>query len=186
MKVNYIAFLLAVIFCTYTSRAQEYDLSGAWTVELDSANIGMENNYAGKQYSTPINLPGTTDLAKLGTKNVLAPQLTKPQLSHLTRSYSYVGPAWYSRKIKVPKNWTGKRIVLYLERVLWSSRVWVDGQAVSGVEESLTTPHRHDLTQYLHPGEEQILTVRIDNSYLHDISVSDNLAHSYTNHTQIK
>lgn len=186
MKVNYIAFLLAVIFCTYTSRAQEYDLSGAWTVELDSANIGMENNYAGKLYSTPINLPGTTDLAKLGTKNVLAPQLTKPQLSHLTRSYSYVGPAWYSRKIKVPKNWTGKRIVLYLERVLWSSRVWVDGQAVSGVEESLTTPHRHDLTQYLHPGEEQILTVRIDNSYLHDISVSDNLAHSYTNHTQIK
>ena len=46
----------------------------------------------------------------LGTKCTLKPALEKPQLLHLTRAYSYVGPAWYSREIQVPSDWKEKRL----------------------------------------------------------------------------
>lgn len=180
------SIILFAFLCSCSVTPERVDLSGEWTVKLDSADVGVEQNWAGQMYSTSILLPGTTDEAKLGNPDTLKPELTKPQLLHLTRKYSYVGPAWYSRKITVPKQWEGKQVVLNLERVLWDSQVWVDGKKVPGNEESLTTPHRYDLTDFVVPGESQILTVRVDNRYRHEISVADNLAHAYTDHTQIK
>lgn len=186
MKYYLVSLLLLVFLWSCSPEPQKIDLSGEWTVKLDSANVGLEQNWAGKLYSTSISLPGTLDDARLGNPDTLKPELTKSQLLHLTRAYSYVGPAWYSRTISVPENWTGKKVVLYLERILWDSQVWIDGNKVEGHEESLTTPHRYDLTAYVVPGKEHVLTIRVDNSYRHDISVADNLAHAYTDHTQIK
>lgn len=113
----------------------------------------MDASYGGKLFDTSITLPGTTDEAHLGTKCTLKPALEKPQLLHLTRAYSYVGPAWYSREIHVPSDWKDKDCILHLERVLWDTQVWIDGQKVEGHEESLTTPHEYDLTPYIQPGK---------------------------------
>ena len=177
-------FLFFLYACSL--EPQKIDLSGEWTVALDSTDVGLVENWAGELYSKSITLPGTLDEARLGNPDTLKPELTKPQLLHLTRAYSYIGPAWYSRTFTVPENWQGKGVELNLERVLWDSQVWVDGKKVEGHEESLTTPHRYDLTPLIVPGKEQILTIRVDNRYRHDISVADNLAHAYTDHTQIK
>ena len=185
MKNTLIAWLFCLPFASCTSPVTQMDLSGQWTVCLDSTDVGMDASFGGKLFDTSITLPGTTDEARLGTKCTLKPALEKPQLLHLTRAYSYVGPAWYSREIQVPSDWKEKDCILHLERVLWDTQVWIDGQKVEGHEESLTTPHEYDLTPYIQPGKKQVLTVRVDNRKRYDMSVND-LAHAYTDATQVK
>lgn len=185
MRNTLIAWLFFLPFASCTGPVMQVDLSGEWTVCLDSTDVGMDASFGGKLFDTSIVLPGTTDEAHLGTKCTLKPALEKPQLLHLTRAYSYIGPAWYSREIQVPSDWKEKDCILHLERVLWDTQVWIDGQKVAGHEESLTTPHEYDLTPYIRPGKKQVLTVRVDNRKRYDMSVND-LAHAYTDATQVK
>lgn len=185
MKNTLIASLLLLGLSACNNSVEDINLSGEWTVRLDSTDIGINESWGGKLYETSIQLPGTTDAARLGNKCTLKPALEKPQLLHLTRAYSYVGPAWYSKEISIPSDWDGKDCILHLERVLWDTQVWVDEVKVEGHEESLTTPHEYNLTPYLKSGKKHILTVRVDNRKRHDISVND-LAHAYTDATQVK
>lgn len=178
----YFLVLSQLVLCKI--EAHQIDLSGKWTVKLDSTDIGIAEGWQGKLYDISMTLPGTTDDAGLGIPNTLQPELAKPQLLYLTRLNSYVGPAWYSKEIALPKEWKGKDILLYMERVLWDTKVWVDGKRIEGHEESLTTPHCYDLTDCVKPGKKHLLTVRVDNRKRHD--VSNDLAHAYTDHTQIK
>lgn len=160
------------------------DISGEWSVRLDTLNRGYDEHWEGKMFNTTIKLPGTTDDAGLGTPNVLLPKLEKPQLTYLTRKNRYVGAAWYSKELTIPAAWSNKNILLNLERVLWDTQVWVDGKQVDGHEESLTTPHRYNLTSYLEAGKKHMITIRVDNRKRYDIS--NDMAHAYTDHTQIK
>ena len=149
---------------------QRLDLSGEWKVSL---------NNSGNQ---TIMLPNTLDGAGVGEPNTLSPALTKPQLSRLTRKHSFIGEAKYQREITITKEMAGKPLELLLERVMWRSRLLIDGQDAGQIQESLVSPHVFHikgLTEGKHT-----LTLFIDNRKLHEISV-DNLAHSYTNDTQI-
>ena len=181
---NTFLLVMILLLAACTPSTDKIDLSGTWTVRLDSADVGIAKNWQGQIWDTPIQLPGTTDDAGLGVHSSLEPELTKPQLLHLTRQNSYVGPAWYAREIRIPETWENKDCILKLERVLWDTQVWVDGTPVKGHEESLTTPHFYDLTRYVKPGGQHLLSIRVDNRKRHDIS--NDLAHAYTDHTQIK
>lgn len=184
MKNIFIFIFVILLASSCGENVGRIDLAGEWMVRLDSADVGIQEGWPGRRYETTIMLPGTTDMAKLGTKNMLQPALDKPQLLHLTRAYSYVGPAWYAREVEVPAEWEGKDCFLHLERVLWDTQVWVDGIKVDGHEESLVSPHCYNLTPYLRSGGKHLLTVRVDNRKRYDISVND-LAHAYTNATQV-
>lgn len=187
MKSNLKKCLLVAALCLCAACAQrknaEIDLSGTWTVALDSTDTGLARGWENRAFDQPIALPGTTDDAGLGIPNTLEPKLEKPQLLHLTRKHSYIGPAWYSREVEIPQTWSDSRIFLSLERVIWTTDVWVDGVKAGAGERSLTTPHRYDLTGMLTPGRHR-LTVRVDNRKKYDLSVR-NLAHAYTDDTQI-
>lgn len=147
------------------------DLSGVWQVSLDSLATFQ-----------PMQLPGTTDLAGLGQPNTLEPAISGEQIQRLTRKYSFIGAAFYTREFNVPRGMEGKPLELTLERVLWQSSVWIDGERLEGAEESLTTPHRYLIPEGLAAGTHEIM-LRIDNRKRYDISWRD-LAHSYTNDTQ--
>lgn len=179
-------FILFAVLFFFPSFAQkkDIDISGIWTVKLDSSDVGIKEKWQSTLFDKKIHLPGTTDKYCLGNKIKINPTLGKENLQHLSRKYKYVGPAWYSREIQVPENWKGKELFLNLERLLWDSQVWIDNIKVKGHEESLTTPHRYNLTPYLKCGKKHIICVRVDNRQRHDISVKG-LAHAYTDHTQI-
>lgn len=179
-SVLFIALFLPV--CSQTTNV--IDLSGKWAFRLDSLDVGERDNWCAGTFQEEILLPGTTDLAQKGVKNTLTPALQKPQLSHLTRKYRYVGAAWYAKEIAIPANWTKKNVTLELERVIWKTNVWVNGQKLAKSEESLIAPHRYEVSEYLRPGENNRIVIRVDNRKQHDIS-SDNMAHAYTDHTQI-
>ena len=160
------------------------DLSGEWRVSLqEPAATAMER---------PIRLPGTLTDAGIGEPLRAKPGLTLTNLAHLQAKFSYIGPAWYRREVTVPPEWANRRITLELERVLWESRVWVDGR-YAGQADSLVVPHVHDLSALFSPGRHELL-VRIDNREIHPglsfqekkypVEADTFLAHAYTNHTQ--
>lgn len=171
-EIKYILFSILSMFVLSMDAQQIIDLSGRWDVKLDSLN--QEGS---------IMLPGTTDDAGFGIANTLTPKMEKPQLLHLTRKHFFVGVATYSREIEIPKSMAGKSLELLLERVLWRSRLFIDGKENASYQESLVTPHRYFLTEGLSAGKHKIEII-VDNHRQHDISFN-NLAHAYTNDTQV-
>ena len=187
MQIKHI--VASVLFLLFLSSWDSWDktvidIAGDWTVQLDSTDTGLKNGWQNMNFKQSIKLPGTTDDAGIGTANKLKPSLEKLQMSHLTRKNSYLGAAWYTREITVPNNWKGKELILKLERVIWKTNVWIDGQELQAEQNSLIAPHYFNLTKYLTSGKTHRITIRVDNRKLFDISV-DNMAHAYTNETQI-
>jgi len=121
--------------------AETQSLAGKWQIRLDPKDLGLSQNWIDPQtrFDESIPLPGTTDQAHLGTPCRAEPEISKAGLAGLVRKYSYIGPAWYRRTIEIPKDWKDQRITLFLERVIWESRVWLDGKEI-GQQDSLSTP----------------------------------------------
>lgn len=172
-----------MIFSSCREDSSVISLAGEWQFAMDSTDVGITERWFDRSFADKIRLPGTTDEAGYGVPNTLPPSIGKPQILHLTRKNSYIGPAWYLREITIPSDWKGKNIELKLERAIWQTKVWIDGDPVEGVCESLVSPHRFDLTKHLTPGKHK-LAIRVDNRKQYDISVN-NMAHAYTNETQI-
>ena len=170
MLVNMMLFMCPIIMWAQ----QRIDLSGEWIVSAHNSQFSTLNS--------PIVLPNTLDGAGIGEANILTPALTKPQLSRLTRKHSFIGQATYQREVTITKELANKPLELLLERVMWRSRLLIDGKDLGQIQESLVSPHVFSI-KGLSEGK-HTLTLIIDNSKLHEISV-DNLAHSYTNDTQI-
>jgi hypothetical protein len=129
-------------------------LDGEWRFALDPKNEGLTAKWFQGHLDDRIQLPGTTDEARKGTRNEAR------ETGRLTRVFPHLGAAWYQRDIEVPAAWGAKRVVLELERTK-TSRLWVDGNA-AGSQDSLVAPHRYALGR-LAPGRHQ-LTLRIDNA----------------------
>ncbi|GAA4795672.1 glycoside hydrolase family 2 TIM barrel-domain containing protein [Olivibacter ginsenosidimutans] len=175
-----------VAICLFSCQQEEklrISLAGQWQFALDSTDRGIDEKWYAKSLTEVIDLPGTTDDAGKGIANTLKPAIDKPQILHLTRKNSYVGPAWYKKEVDIPAGWQHKNITLKLERVIWETALWVDGKKVRGKGESLSASHYYGLTTQLTPGK-HVIALRIDNRKKYDISIDDK-GHAYTNETQI-
>ncbi|MGD8500219.1 MAG: hypothetical protein PVJ86_06200, partial [Phycisphaerales bacterium] len=181
--------------------AAAISLTGRWSFKLDPKDAGQQEKWYSKKLADSIMLPGSTtengygDDVSVDTKwtggIVDKSWFTDPKYEKyrqagsvkipfwLTPVKHYVGPAWYQKQVDVPESWSGKRIVLLLERCHWETKVWVDGTA-AGMQDSLCTPQLHDLSDLMTPGK-HLLTVRVDNSVKYDVGVN---AHSVSDHTQ--
>ena len=182
MLPRFCVFLLSMLVLGGLTPAADregcLDLSGKWGFQLDPQDAGIKESWMARPLSGSIKLPGTTTSAGLGTALALQPTLTKESFQHLHQRFKYTGPAWYVKTIVVPKDWQGRQVQLFLERVIWETRVWCNGQE-AGMQDSLTTPHVHDLTAFLKPGENTI-AIRVDNRCKLDIGIG----HAYTDETQ--
>ena len=157
------------------SIGNQMDLSGQWQFKLDPTDLGIKQNWSKNKFAQTIQLPGTTDEAKIGD---MGPQ-TPNRIGVLTRKHEYLGAAWYQKEVNIPSDWSDKNITFYMERVMWQSQVWVDGKQISKPEDSLCVPHQHHLGK-LSPGTHTI-TMLIDNRMIHPIG---NKNHGYGEQTQ--
>lgn len=174
------ALLAAVFLNSGLLMAQEtQSLAGEWQVRLDSKVVGLSQNWIAPevQFEQTMTLPGTTDEAGLGVDLAMQPVVSKEGLARLHRKHSFIGPVWYRRTIEIPEDWKGHRISLSLERVIWESQVWINGQPI-GKQNSLSAPHVFDLGS-LAPGRHE-LVIRVDNRQQFDVGRS----HAYTEDTQ--
>lgn len=132
------------------------NLAGKWGFELDSQDIGLDQMWFDRVLEKSIALPGSTDESGYGETTDAADPL------RLSRKVRYIGAAWYQKQVVIPPSWAGKRVTLYLERCMWETKVWVDGQP-AGSRNSLSAAHVYDLTQWLTPGIHAV-SIRVDNT----------------------
>ena len=118
-------------------------------------NEGIEGRWWECAWEEQVLLPGTTDTNRKGRANN-----DRLETTQLSRYYTYEGPAWYSREVEMPEEWSGRHVELFMERTR-PSMVWVDSMA-AGSCRLLSSPHRYDLTDLLTPGRHRI-TVMVDN-----------------------
>ena len=141
-------------------------LVGTWRFQLDRADAGIAERWFDRTLPEKFKLPGSLAAAGIGdapsldtkwTGGVQAPKwFEEPRYAPYAKADNfkfpfwlqpekyYAGAAWFQRDIEIPKDWEGKRVVLFLERAHWETRVWVDGQLI-GTNNSLSTPHEYEL-----------------------------------------
>lgn len=156
------------------------DLSGEWRFALDPNDIGLNDKWFTSELNGTIALPATTTTAGKGEVQQGRLGLDAENLRHLMQRNRYVGAAWYQRDIEIPEHWTsGDSVLLTLERVLWESRLWINGHPVNA-DRSLSTPHRYEVGDHLTSGNNTI-TIRVDNRKLLPVGL---IGHGYTEETQ--
>ncbi len=99
----------------------------------------------------------------------------------LTPDKHYVGNAWYSKSVSIPKDWKRRRVVLSLERPHIETTVFVNGSQ-AGRDSSLSVPHEFDITNFIMPGKENTIEIKVYNG-IENVCVGQD-SHSVTDQTQ--
>ena len=147
-----------VVACT-----PEMEVSGTWSLCLDPEGAVPVDSLLGERadslFADSIVLPGTTDLAGKGMA-APDPQYGMPvETGRLTRRHSFVGKAWYRKKVVAPYVWRDKELALYLERTK-ATTLYLDGALVDSCND-VSTPQLYRLGK-LKPGV-HTLTLCVDN-----------------------
>ena len=133
---------------------------------------------AGEGFSATAKLPGTLAAAHLGkrwTERDFQTTMDQPQSEALVQEWQYVGKATWTRTVELSAADCLHPLELFLERVMWASEAFWDGEPMPGGAHSLTcdslaTPHVHALPQgRLTPGRHELRLV-IDNSCRYNFS----------------
>lgn len=179
--IRVVASLMQVVVFTASLAAGEtLDLAGPWRLRLDPDDQGQTANWPALPLATTdeITLPTTTDRAGFGLPldastmqyEVPCPATTRfpgvadpvraDEHGYLVRRHLYVGPAWYEREIDIPRGWENRPVTLRIERALWKTQLWLDGERI-GECDSLLAEHRYPLGA-LASGRHR-LTICVDN-----------------------
>ncbi|WP_439697129.1 glycoside hydrolase family 2 TIM barrel-domain containing protein [Mucilaginibacter sp. AW1-7] len=77
--------------------------------------------------------------------------------------YFPAGIGWYRKTFKVPGEWKGKKVSIYFEGVYMNSEVFINGKSL-GIYPYGYSSFSYDLSPYLDFNNENVITVRVDNS----------------------
>ena len=123
-------------------------LDGKWTA---LAEIQADGTVACRE----VMLPGTTDENRLGKRNT-----DTMKTSGLTRLYPFEGRVTYTKTVRIPRSFSGKKLRLVLERTK-PSVLYVDGDSIGSCG-NILTPQVYGLPE-LKPGD-HLLSLTVDNS----------------------
>ena len=156
------------------------DLSGKWSFQKQEPTDSREEAYFLTDSATEgdFMVPGSTIENGIGDSYIYDHELTPANVQHLRKKKSFIGKLWLRRTFTMSDLSDDKQYTLVFERVMWQSRVWLNGHYL-GSDDSLSTPHRFDLTNFLK--EENELIVCIDNQDIHQINTTPS---AYTEETQ--
>ncbi|MBK6285236.1 MAG: hypothetical protein IPF54_23640 [Draconibacterium sp.] len=195
-------FFIFLLFISCEKQNNTLDLSGEWQFQMDPEDVGINEKWFETNLSESVKLPGSMvengkgfdiTLDTKWTGGVRNPEWYKdpnyaPYHDSLNIRFpywlqplkKYNGAAWYKKTINIPENWAEKTVQLNLERVHWESKVWINSQEI-GMQNSLATPHRFNISSFLKPGENTI-TICVDNR-TKTVDVGHD-SHSISDHTQ--
>ena len=196
--------ILTCLLCTLFVHAQRIiNLSGSWDFAMGDGAALPEGTTPPTGYNDYVMLPGSMLTNGKGLPVSVSTQWTgslydssyyfNPVMEvyrqqgnmkfpfFLTPECHYVGPAWYHRKVYVPRDWRGQHITLFLERPHIETTVWVNGREV-GHQMSLSTPHRFDVSRYIKAGRQNDIAIMVYNG-IENVGVGQD-SHSVTDQTQ--
>jgi beta-glucuronidase len=122
-------------------------LNGLWQFKLD----GEERGRADGWWEAPL-----TEAREIPVPASYNDLYADPQVQ------LHVGDAWYQTRFRVPRGWTGQRVVLRFDSATHRAAVWVGDRQVAEHEGGYT-PFEADITELVEPGMESLLTVVVDN-----------------------
>lgn len=122
-------------------------LDGLWRFALDPAGEGRSVGW----FRGP--LPGAREMAVPASFNDLPADADV---------HDHVGEVWYQTSVRVPRGWSGQRVVLRFESATHRATVWVDDTEVVSHEGGYT-PFEADVTGHVTPGGPVRITVVVDN-----------------------
>jgi len=116
-------------------REQWTNLNGTWTYAFDPGGSGVERSFA----------------ASSGfDSQIVVPFCPESRLSGVGHT-DFIECMWYQRQIRVPEDWTGKRILLHFGGVDYQSEAFIDGRSV-GRHWGGTCSFSYDVTDHVTPG----------------------------------
>lgn len=147
-KRLYTGVLLLVLSLTLTAQIPEkQNFNGSWKFKLLEENEEDEKysdlSYDAKEWSN-VSLPHTANLE---------PLLVNDQ---------WQGNCWYRKHFNVPASYKNKKVFLEFEAAMNTSKFWINGQLVTEHMGGYL-PVVLDISEYVQPGEENLIAVRLDN-----------------------
>src|SRR5690554_447 len=79
-----------------------------------------------------------------------------------TGALPHIGVGWYRKTFKVPAYQEGKKVLLTFDGAMSDAHVWVNGEKVGNWPYGYSYFY-FDITDYLKPGQENLLAVRLEN-----------------------
>jgi len=120
------------------------NLNGTWTFTFDPGKSGLEAGLAA---------------ADGFDREITVPFCPESELSGVGHT-DFIEAMWYHRKIDIPTDWAGRRVLLHLGGVDYESEVFIDGQSL-GLHFGGTVGFSHDLTGRVRAGGTHDLVVRV-------------------------
>ncbi len=166
-------FSLLYLLASSIAKPQEIiSLAGPWQVFLGENRDAKYDHLDWDRKEGTILLPSSLSEQGFGLKT------EGSDYGVLTPTHRFIGTAFYRREIVIPEAWEEKDLTLFLERVMWESKVLVDGKELT-VQDALGTPHIHRLGT-LEKGVHS-LEVQVNNDMIHNIG---DKGHAYGDYTQ--
>ncbi len=130
-------------------RKEWLNLNGEWMFADDASDDGEERG--------------------LHTQNALPESIQVPfcresPLSGIDRQ-NRIMAVWYKKHIKIPGEWTNKRVLIHFGAADYETTLWVDGKKI-GFHEGGHCSFSFDITDFASRDREHILTVRCRDSWL--------------------
>lgn len=91
---------------------------------------------------------------------ILVPFPIESALSGVKKTVGEANKLWYRRTFKVPKKWTGKRIILHFGAVDWETTAWINGRE-AGSHRGGYDAFSFDITDYLLPNAQNELLLSV-------------------------
>lgn len=198
MKKIASALLCTLAFsCLHAQKS--IDLSGTWEFQIDRNEVMTASSKFDDNILLPGSMPQRLKGDKPSTKTVWTGSLYDSSYFHnpymkkyqteenfklpffLTPDRHYMGVAWYRKTVMIPREMAGERIVLYLERPHIITTLYINNVEV-GTQNSLSVAHEYDITDYVKPGKNATIAIRIDNDYK-KVGVGQD-SHSVSDQTQ--
>lgn len=130
-----------------TTTRERKRLDGLWRFRLDADREGREAGWHRASLPEPRSMPVPASFNDLVTDQA-------------TREFA--GDVWYQTDVRVPRGWSGQRIMVHLESATHRGTVFVD-DAELGSHQGGYLPFEFDVTDYVTPGETARLTVCVNN-----------------------
>lgn len=125
-------------------REQWINLNGTWTFDFDFGQSGENRN-----------LQNSEQLSR----NIIVPFCPESRLSGVEYT-DFINCMWYQRKISIPEEWEGKKILVNFGAVDYWAEIFVDGKSIQehyGGSSSFSI----DITRFVTPGKTHNLVVHV-------------------------
>jgi len=126
-------------------REEWINLNGKWTFAFDFGKSGMDRRFReSKGFERTIRVP-------------FCPESKLSGVEHR----DFINAMWYHRKIQIPDNWNGKKIILHFGGVDYYTSIYIDSK-LAGRHWGGTSSFSIDITPFVNAGKEHELVVYVE------------------------